>query len=87
MQRHKHVLEDLEVLHKQERLKSEQKMKKIILEFRAVGGEMKDLSHAMEKLVIPVVTAESGVEAFASSSKLEIDALNICACQKDVGSL
>ena len=80
MQRHKHILEDLEALHKQERLKFEQRMKKIIREFRAVGGEMRDLSHAMEKLVVPAVTAECGgiVEDFASSSsKLDLETLNI----------
>ena len=79
MQRHKHILEDLEALHKQERLKFEQRMKKIIREFRAVGGEMRDLSHAMQTIVVPALSGSEDAEKLAasSSSVLEIECFKL----------
>ena len=79
MQRHKHILGDLDVLHKQERLKFEQRMKKIIREFRAVGGEMRDLSHAMQTIVIPALSGSEDAEKLAasSSSVLEIECFKL----------
>ena len=79
MQRHKHILGDLDVLHKQERLKFEQRMKKIIREFRAVGGEMRDLSHAMQTIVVPALSGSEDAEKLAasSSSVLEIECFKL----------
>lgn len=81
MQRHKNIIRDLDALHKQERLKLEHKMQKIVREFRALGGELRDLTHAMETLIVPALTELGGVEESASSI-LEVQCLNIGGLQR-----
>ena len=79
LQRHKNILRDLEALHKQERLKLDHKLKKIVHEFRAVGGDMRDLSHAMQTIVVPALSGSEDAEKLAasSSSVLEIECFKL----------
>ncbi|KAI5081749.1 hypothetical protein GOP47_0001492 [Adiantum capillus-veneris] len=79
-QRHKNIIRDLDALHKQEQLKHDHKMQKIVREFRALGGELRDLTHAMETLIVPALTELGGVEESASSI-LEVQCLNIGGLQ------
>ncbi|MCO5548143.1 hypothetical protein L7F22_001601 [Adiantum nelumboides] len=79
-QRHKNIIRDLDALHKQEQLKHDHKMQKIVREFRALGGELRDLTHAMETLIVPALTEVGGVEESASSI-LEVQCLNIGGLQ------